>query len=506
MGKLSTSKKLATTITYLQIITQTITTLFLTRFYIRELGEEAYGLYNMIYSVAQFILILDLGISTTMVRYITEFDTRQDHKKAENFAFHMLIVVGAILFVTVSIGIVLGNKIDMIYPSLNVDEIVLSQRMFKTMILQISITILCHYFQGIAMSYDRYTFVKGIAVLQIASGAILSVIFVLGKMGIEGIVRANTIVIALNLLAVFVYDIFALKFKVKFHFWDFKTMRLASVLMFAMLLQSIVGYVNSSVDKTILGNMATKSDVAIYSLAASIITMFNALPTAISSVYQPDAVRLVTSEADSNRLTDFVARPGRIQFVITGGFVAAFSLFGKDFVQCWVGTNSTTVWAYVLIILVPNMIPLVQNTVLAILNAKDKRVFRSLILGVMVIFNIGLTIMLVKLIGPIGAPIATGASYIIGHCVIMNIYYKKALGLNVIRMFREIARGILPCVLVTAILCFPLVFWQTDGNWIFFIIKCAVFSLIFMALLVVFGFNDQERAWIKKIVRKLVRR
>jgi len=500
--KYSTSKKLAMIFTYLQIIAQSVSTLFLTRFYIQQLGEEAYGFYQMIYAVAQYILILDLGISATMIRYIAEFDARDDHKKAENFAFHMMVVMGLILCFIVGVGIAVGSNIGNIYTSFTPVEITLAQKIFRVMILQISATVFSHFAQGIALAYNRYSFVKGVAIMQILVGAVLSVAFVLFGMGIEGIVRANTIVIILNAIAVICFDFFVLKFKIKFHKLDFAMMRPATILMLAMLLQSVIGYVNTSVDKTILGVMTTKHDVAVYSIAATIISMVNALPTAVSSVYQPDAVRLVVKGADSTQINDFISKPGRIQFIITGGFIAGWILFGMDFIKCWTGPNTIMAWAYVLIIMVPNMLPLIQNTILAILNAKDKRIFRSLILGLIVIINIALTVFLVKKIGPIGAPIATGISYIIGHCIIMNIYYWKELKLDVIDMLKKITKGILPCVLITTALCSPLLFIKNKGNWLLFIFKAMVFCVIYAFTLYKWGLNKKEKQEITKKLSK----
>lgn len=502
INKYSTSKKLAMILTYLQIIVQSVSTLFLTRFYIQELGEDAYGFYQMIYAVAQYILILDLGISATMIRYIAEFDARDDHQKAENFAFHMLCIMMLLLCAIAGIGIFVASKIGSIYTSFTPEEIILAQKIFRIMILQIGATVISHFAQGIALAYNRYSFIKGIAVLQIALGAILSVVFVLLNMGIEGIVRANTIVITLNAVSVLLYDFFAVKFRVRFHRLDLKMMRPATVLMLAMLLQSVIGYVNTSAGKTILGIISTKHAVTVYSVAATIITMFNALPTAVSSVYQPDAVRLVVKGATPIEINDFIAKPGRIQFIITGGFIAGWLLFGLDFIKCWTGPNTSMAWAYVLIIMVPNMLPLIQNTVLAILNAKDKRIFRSVILGLIVIINISLSIVLVKLIGPIGTPLATGISYIIGHCIIMNIYYWKVLQLDIIDMLKKITKRILPCILITTVLCCPLFFIKNDSNWLVFILKAIVFCVIYAFTLYKWGLNENEKDMITKKLSK----
>ena len=493
INKYSTSKKLAMTLTYLQIVVQSVSTLFLTRFYIQKLGEDAYGFYQMIYAVAQYILILDLGISATMIRYIAEFDARDEHKKAENFAFHMLCIMILMLCIITGIGIFVAFKIGNIYTSFTLEEVVLAQKIFKVMILQICGTVVTHFAQGIALAYNRYSFVKSVAVMQILFGAILSIVFLVLNMGIEGIVRANTIVIMLNALSILGYDFLVLKFRIRFYKLDLRMMYPATVLMLAMLLQSVIGYVNTSVGKTILGIMSTKHAVTVYSIAATVITMFNALPTAVSSVYQPDAVRLVVKGATSTEINDFIAKPGRIQFIITGGFISGWLLFGIEFIKCWTGPRTIMAWAYVLIIMVPNTLPLIQNTVLAILNAKDKRIFRSIILGLIVIINIGLSVVLIKLIGPIGTPIAIGISYFIGHCLIMNVYYWKVLKLDIIDMLKKITNGILLCILATTALCCPLLLIKNDGNWLVFLFKASVFCMIYAFNLYKWGLNSNEK-------------
>jgi O-antigen/teichoic acid export membrane protein len=499
----TTSKKTAVILSYVSLVFKTLSTMFLTRFYLNELGTDTYGLYQMVYSVAHYILILDLGISVTMVRYITEFDAQNKHEKAENFAFHFIFVVAGIALVVSAIGIVVNANLERIYTTLTPDEYAISHRMFSIMILQIVLTIISHYFRGIALAHEQFVFSRLISIAQILLNIGLIIAFVLSGMGILGITTANTIVIALVVGVYAVYDFFVLKFKVKFHYWDFMILRPAFLLMLAMLLQSVVGHVNSSVDKTILGIMATKKDVAIYSIAATIVTMFNSLPTTISSVFQPKAVKMVVKEANNEELTDLVIAPGRFQFMIVGAFLAGFFLFGRDFIICWAGKEMTYAWSYVLIIMIPNSIPLIQNVCLSILNAKDKRIFRSIILAALTIVNIGLTILFINLFGPIGAPLGTGISYVLGHCITMNIYYKKKIGLNVRRMFTSIFSHTWICVLISLVINLPLMLWRVDGNWFVLILKGLIFCAVYFASLVFFGFNNSEKKTVSSVLRKL---
>lgn len=88
--------------------------------------------------------------------------------------------------------------------------------------------------------------------------------------------------------------------------------------------------------------------------------------------------------------------------------------------------------------------------------------------------NIVLTVLLIHIIGPIGAPIGTGIAYIIGHCIIMNIYYRFIIGLNIKRMFFEITEGTLVSVVIVTIVAIPFVLFQNSYTWLTMALK-AVF-------------------------------
>lgn len=475
----------------------------LTRFYLDRLGAATYGLYQMVYSVAQYILILDLGISTVMVRYISEFEAHRDKDRVESFGFHFAVIVGLISGIILLIGLVVNQNLEHIYRTLSIEEYSISHRLFRIMVAQLILTVVGHYFRGICEAYERFVFTRSISVLQILINIILTILFLNGGMGVIGITMANTISLSMGVIASASYSLIHLHFKIRFHGWDPEMMRPAFLLMLAMLLQSVVGHVNGSVDKTILGIMARKEDVAVYSICAAIVTMLNSLPSTVSSVLQPAATRLVISGADSIKLTDYVARWGRIQFMIVGGFLSGFALIGKDFIWCWAGKGMTKAWLYALIIIIPNSVPLVQNMMLAVLNAKDKRLFRSVVLAGMTGINILLTLLLIRALGPIGAPLGTGISYILGHIIVMNLYYRKNLQIDIKRMFSIILNRTWTCVTVSFLLLVPIFhIVPTAGSWLILLAKAAIFLIVYLVLLLLHGFHPEEKELLKKVLRR----
>lgn len=497
------SKKIAIIVSYVMILANTISNLLLTPMYLHFLGIEMYGLYQMVYSVAHYILILDFGISTTMVRYISTYHAKDDYKSEQNFAAHCFGIIIVIITAVAIIGIIVNSLLLHIYPSITIDESPIAHTIFNIMIATIDITIAEHFLQGIIMSYEHFSVVKVTSLLKVIVKIGLTVVMLVLGLGVISIVLADLIVSVLSILLLAFYSFAILKFKVRFSHFDKVLILSVFSFMFAIFLQSVVAYVNNVVDKTILGVMTTKSDVAIYSVALTFITLFNSLPSAISGVFLPQATRLVTNDADRKSLTDFVVRPGRYQFMICGAVIAGFILFGKEFITLWSGADTIQSWNVALIIMIPNMIPLIENTVISILDAKKKRLFRSLVLFGISLINILVSIILVNKYGMMGAPIGTAFAFIVGYGVVLNFYYDRVIGINVLHMFRKIFSKVWVCILIATLVSIPLNIVMKSYSLPTLLIKMCVFCLVYVFTLFIFGFNQNEKKDMKSIIRKI---
>ena len=503
----SKSKKLAAVISYFYLGLNALISIFLTPIILNYLGVNEYGLYQMVYSVGHYILILDLGIGMVMIRYISEYRAKNDRKGEENFSAMIGIITIVLSIIVFIIGIIVDANIENIFTRLTVDEYAKSHTMFYLMILQFIFTIVDHYFQGIICAYEHFSFTKIIGICKLIFVFFSTILFLKLGWGAVGIVAANTVACCIFTIIDMLYTFKTLKVRICYYHWDKIILKPAIGLMLAMLLQSVVGHVNSSVDKTILGVMCTQADVTVYSVAATVITLFNTIPTVISGLFQPQVTRMVVHKASNKELTDLVIRVGRWQFLLCGAFLAGMILFGIHFLQLWIGAKLTDeqiifCWIIMLIILPFNMIPLIQTVCISILNAYDKRMDRSLILTGMCVVNILASILFVNTFGPIGCPLGTALSYLIGYAFILNIYYNKKLKLDVVRMFKEIFRRTWLCLLVTTLITLLLLF--ISYNSLFFIILTIVFFVFSLCFFMYkYGFNGEEKDICLQLVKKL---
>lgn len=498
----STSKKSAIIVSYFVLLFNTLSSIILTPILLKYMGVEEYGLYQMVYSVGSYILILDMGIGTVMIRYISELRCKEDKRGESNFA-GMIGIITLTVCLIISVGLkIIDVNIESIYSDLSDTDYSKSHMMLTLMIAQFVMTTLSNYLQGIINAYERFVLSKTINLVQIILSFGMTILFVALGYGAVGIVLAHVVIAMLKILVECYYVFRILHFKIRLYYWDGTIIKPIIGLMLAIFLQHTVVYINTWSDKTILGIMCEKSDVAVYAIACTLITFFSSMTGILSSLFQPQIVKMVVKNANTTQLTDVVIRVGRWQFLLTGSILAGMALFGRDFITLWVGEKMLMAWTIFLIITPFMMIPLIQSVCISILNALDKRLYRSLILFLSSVINIFITIVLIKKIGPLGAPVGTAISYLIGHIIILNIYYQRNIKLQVIRMFREIMSKTWFSILVSCIACSPLLLWN-DVSIISFSIKCILFGSCVLILQYFWGFNSEEREIFSSFMSKL---
>ena len=72
-------------LSYILIIINTLYGLFLTPYILDQLGEAEYGVYKTISSFTSALMVLDIGIGGTMMRYIARFRADNEDEKIPNY-------------------------------------------------------------------------------------------------------------------------------------------------------------------------------------------------------------------------------------------------------------------------------------------------------------------------------------------------------------------------------------------------------------------------------------
>ena len=491
-------------LSYITTVVRTVSRLLLTPLYLHFLGVEEYGFYQYVFSIAVYATILDFGISSVINKFGIEYRERNDKAGEENVMFYTLVFAAGAVCLIGLMGIVVGIAAPVIFGEAVANRLTLTRWLLVFMIGELIMLMFQHFFEGVILSEERYVTHRGVALVQVVLRALFTVVFLIAGMGVMSIALGDFFGVGLCLA----YEVFFCKkklhLKVRYHGYDPVLIRNIAKLSLALCLQSVVSYLNSSVNQFVLGRSLSTAAVTIYSIALTFSSFFDEIPTVIQRLYLPQVVKLVTSGADGEELTDFVIKPGRVQFILVGGILGGFILFGRQFITMWSGEETLEAWIIALFLMVPSVIPLIQNVCLSILTAMNKRMFRSYTLCAIAVLNLVTSVILVRRIGVLGAAFANALSLILGNNIAMNIYYKRVIHINIGRLFKSIFKGILPSAVLATVICAPLLLMEERGV-LWFAVECCVFCVVYAVLLLLFGLNKDEKNQVFCVIRKILR-
>lgn len=474
--------RIAAILAYCLIIANTIFNLIIAPQILKSVGNSQYGVYKTIGSITSALATLDLGIGQTVVRFISKYNAEKKKEKINSFFSQMIIITAIIIVAIIVVSMVLEVCVlPNYYANFTDEESELASTLFYLMIGGVVVTVFNDFVSGIIAGFNNYKFVNIIKLI----GVIIKIVAIYFSIQLSQYIVTVVAIEVISYVIVLVINVmYLIKTKmVKFEFVGWEGTLLKTVFTYTMLMfiQTLIDQVNSNLDNIIIGAVVGTMAVSIYSFGLQIFHMFQQISLAISSVMMPTVMNLVVKEKDNREIEDCIINVGRIQYTLLGCFLGAFVIYGRDFVNLWLGKEYMSVWIIALILMIAGMIPLVENVAISVLRAKNYMVFRTVLLFCMAIINFIMTIILVKKYGYIYAAVATAIGFVLMNTLIMNIYYYIRLKLNVLRILGSILvrRSIYVILTVLISLGISKQLFSGDVNWGCFILECIIYVLIY---------------------------
>ena len=499
----SKNRKLGAILSYVSIIVNTLIQLIYMPFLIKNLGQSEYGLYSLVNSIIGYLTILDLGFGNAIIVYTAKYRAQkryEEEKKLHGMFFLVFCIIGLIAGIG---GIILYFNVNELFGA-TMTEIELHKAKIMMLILTFNLVIsfIFNIYSSILIAYERFVYQKLISLLNtILKPVVMIPLLFIGFKSIT-MVLVITVLNIMVLLSNYFYCKTKLKIDIKYKGFDkiiFKTILGYSVWIF---LGSIVDKINWSADQFILGMVSGTIAVSIYSVASTLNTLFINLSTAISGVLLPKVSEMVENNATNDELTDEMIKVGRIQYYIILLMITGLILVGKDFIIWWVGKSYIESYYVSLILIIPLCFPLIQNLGLSIMQAMNKYKFRAISTFIMAIFNIGISYLLAKKYGAIGAAVGTAISLIICNIIVTNIYYYKIINIDVLKFWKNIIKMTIPfCIPFLFVIIIMRIF---SFNGLYNVaIYGTLYTIVFTIIAYFITMNEYEKNFINKILKKL---
>ena len=473
---------------------------------IRLLGKSEYGLYSLVSSVVSYLSLFSLGFTGAYLRFFARFYKNREKLASLNGMF--LTLFSILASVATICGIVLSFFPEQIFGSkLLGSELSKARILMLILVINIAINLISGIFDSIIGAYEQFVFQRIVGIASaIVNPFICLPLLLMGYGSVMLVVVATGVTIVRFIVNVW-FCIYKIQIPVSFHGFQWSLLKEITVFSSFLLLNMIIDQINWNVDKLILGHTNGTEEIAVYGVASQFNSLFMVFSTTISSVFSP-RVNLIAAQKVNNYQTEFtklMARIGRIQWFILGLLTGGFIVFGKYFiVHIFAGEGYEEAYIVALFLVIPILIPLIQNVGIEMQRAINKHQFRSIIYMIIAISNVAISIPLAGKWGAVGAAMGTAFSLLIGNGLIMNIFYHTVLHINMKYFWKEILKT-WKGFLIPTILALLITRCVAFDNMRIFLINAVIFTVVYCVSILIFSCNVEEKKLIFSMIKRKTR-
>lgn len=490
---------------YVIIGLNTVVGLAYTPYMLRCLGQNEYGLYSLVASVIAYLTILDFGFGNAIIRYTAKF--RAEGKKQEQWEmFGMFLIVYSIIgLIAFCGGLALYFNVDALFDrTMTVSDLSQARTMMLLLTFNLAFTFPLSIFGSIISAYENFIFQRVVNILRIIlSTGVLILVLAVGYKAVA-LVIVQTVFNLFTLVINLVYCKKKLKIRIIFGKFNLSFIKEISVYSFWIFLNAIMDKIYWGTGQFVLGAVSGTIAVAVFSIAILLEQMYMQFSASIASVLLPKVTAMVAKENNTGQISGLFIKTGRLQCLVMTFILSGFIIFGKGFINIWAGEGYSVSYTIALIFFLALFVPLIQNTGITILQARNQMKFRSLLYLSISIVSLVFQIILAKSMGAIGCALAIGIALVIGQGIIMNIYYQRKQGIDIKRFWCEIGRMITAPIFLTVLWC--MLSYKLDfSNLIYLITGIILFTMLFIPLIWKFSMNGYERQLIRKPLSRFMK-
>lgn len=469
------------------------------------LGKNEYGLYQTISSVVAYLSLIGLGFSSSYQRYYSRLRKKGTDQAIAGLNGMFLIVFCAMSLICVLCGSFLMYNLPLVFADgLTAAEFNLAEQLMLILIINMAITFPNSLFLCFIVAHEQFAFQKCIALITRIVNPILCIILLKSGYGSLGLVWVTLILSFFEMATNIIFCLYKLEMRISIKHMDFPLLKNIGGFTLFIFINQLVNQINWNVDKNLLGRFCGTSVVAVYSIGGQLRSYFSQFSAAISNAFIPRVNRLAANDNSDDLLSELFARVGRFQSYIVFLILTGFILFGKNFLNLWVGEEYQEAYIIAVMFFCVLTVPYIQNLGIEIQRAKNLHRIRAVVYAAMSIVNILISIPLIKSYGATGAAIGTVIAVAFCNILFMNYYYKVYVKLDIKRFWIQICPVAISSLILMGI-CLYLKRYVSIYTWLDLLLFIGIYSLLYGFVMYICVLNPNEKKSLLGIKRLLRR-
>lgn len=440
--------------------------LFLMPFVLNTAGDEQYGLWLFICSIAGYSGLMNLGFGETVSRFVAHHYEKKDIEQVNC----VVNVIGAIYLGMSLLVLVTAGVLAWLTPAFYSGDIISTGELRTVIVLlgaNISVGLLGCVFGGVITGLQRFDLERGFRSLSGIVRLVLTLILLRHEHALStlaGIFLATTIVENVGYVTVVFRQLPGLKLSPRF--LNRKTLKECFGFSLFSFLDTIAERLIDATDTIVIGAIfGTKYIVPYY--VAHRLTTFIVMPMRqIGAIAMPRGAQLDARE-HKHRIRQLVQRAAGFSLLIAGAFFIGALFFGDSALAAWIGRSYPESHAILLVLLATQIVATPLDVLRRVLFGMGKVGYPSLLYLAEAVLNLVLTLLLIPHFGLLGVALGTAIPVVVVELFLLLPFALKQLGFRTTDFLRSV---VLPQLLpLAALLGYSLVVWTSipiDSAWL----------------------------------------
>ena len=414
-----------------------VTGIFLSPFILHHLGDTAFGVWVLIFSVTGYYGLFDLGIRSSVVRYVSKFTATEEDEELAKIVNTSLFSYSCIGLASMVLTLVLCLNVEHVFPKIPPDMIPTARWLLLMVGGSIALGFPLGIFGGFLEGLQRFYILNWTNVVAtLLRTALIVVVLNRGY----GLLMVAFITIFLPMIASIVRAIIALHLRpvpLAIKCVDRATFRRIVNYSSSTFLIMVAGRLKFKTDEIVIGTMLSAAAVTYFNIGNRIVDYAGQVVTTLAQVFVPMSSQS-EAKGDMNRLRKIFVVGNRVCAFIIFPICATLLILGRSVIEVWVGKKYVaTSYPVLVIMIIACTLWWSQSASGRVLFGMSKHGTWAKITLIEGVSNLILSIILVRPFGIIGDAFGTAIPLACSTIFFMPRHVSKLLGIRLRTYLRE---------------------------------------------------------------------
>jgi O-antigen/teichoic acid export membrane protein len=378
---------------------------FLSPFILHHLGDEAFGLWVLIFSLTGYYGIFDFGIRSSLVRYVSKFQATNEKDQLARLVNTTLFIYGCLGLVLAVITMVGGWYVDRLFH-IPIGSLKDARALFTMVGYSVALGFPLGISGGILEGLQKFDLINWTNIVATLLRAVLIMVVLSHGLGLLSVALITVFLplLASALRALVAHSLLAIPYGWKYVSREsFRQVANYGSVTFMII---VAFQLRFKTDAVIIGTFLSAAAITYFAVGSRLVDYAGNVVSSLANIFTPMSSQFHAT-GDYAQLRKIFISGNRACALVMFPMVVVLVVMGKSVIEVWVGPRYVSSYTVLLILLIPSALYESQSTSTRILFGMSLHKTLAYIVLIEGIANVIFSIALVRPLGIIGDALGT---------------------------------------------------------------------------------------------------